>query len=201
MPNLDAVLIRIGNDAAALQLAGLINYPTPANPMIRAAQMRDPFFRYKDGIMAVIPAAQMSSLMGIIGNAEQVLRMVAYMVIIVGLTGVLVALYNTMDSRKRDIAVMRALGAGRKRILLLIMLEAGFITLAGCILGFLTGHSIVAVTSPVLTSVAGIYVDAFTVSPQQIYVLLLFTFTGTILGLIPAFKAYRTEVTDHLSSS
>ncbi|TVQ11239.1 MAG: ABC transporter permease [Balneolaceae bacterium] len=196
--NIDAVLLRIGNDAAALQLAGMINYPTPDNPMIRATQMRDPFFRYKDGIMAVIPAAQMSSLMGIIGNAEQILRIIAYLVMIVGLTGVLVSIFNTMDSRKRDIAIMRALGAGRKRILVLIMLEAAFITLAGCILGLLAGHTIVAAAAPVLADMAGIYVKAFAITAEQIYVLLIFVFTGTILGLVPAFKAYRTEVTTNL---
>jgi putative ABC transport system permease protein len=198
---LDAVLLRIGNDAAALQLAGMINYPTPENPMLRAGQMRDPFFQYKDQIMAVIPAAQMRNLMSIIGNVEQVIRIVAYLVLIVGLTGVLVSIFNTMDGRKRDIAVMRALGAGRRNVLILILLESGVIITAGCIFGFFAGHGIVALIAPVLADIAGIYVDSFQVSVEQIYILLLFVLAGTMLGLVPALKAWRTEATSHLVTS
>jgi putative ABC transport system permease protein len=201
VPNVDAVLMRIGNEAAALQLAGMINYPTPDNPMIRATQMRDPFFRYKDRMMAVIPAAQMNDLMGIVGNAETVLRIVAYMVLVVGLTGVLVAIFNTMDSRKRDIAVMRALGAGRIRILKLITLEAALITLTGCLLGFIGGHALVQATAPILRDLAGVYINAFTIEKEQITVLLIFIIAGTMLGLIPALKAYRTEVIRNLTGN
>jgi putative ABC transport system permease protein len=150
--------------------------------------------------MAVVPAMQIMALMSIVGNAEVVLEYVAWFVIVVAMIGVLIAIYNTMESRKGDIAVMRALGASRSHILLIIILESVVITFVGSILGLLAGHVIVASIIPYLADVAGIVITAFQIDSNQWTYIALVIFIGAISGLIPALKAYQTEAVKYLGS-
>jgi putative ABC transport system permease protein len=200
LKELDAVLVKMSSPAAALQLSGMINYPTPDNPLLARNLMRDPFFQYKEQIMAVIPAMQIMSLMSIVGNAEVVLRFVAWFVVIVALTGVLIALYNTMEERKRDLAVMRALGASRTQVFSIIVLEAIFLCAIGSVLGILFGHLLVYLSIPYLTSVAGIVITAFVFDLYHLYLFIGIVVLGAIAGLIPALKAYNSEVIRNLGS-
>jgi putative ABC transport system permease protein len=200
LKELDAILIKMVNPAAALQLSGMINYPTPANPILARNLMRDPFFRYKEQIMAVIPAMQIMSLMSIVGNAEVVLRYVAWFVIVVALTGVLIAIYNTMEERKRDLAIMRALGASRRQVFGIIVLESVVICAAGSILGILFGHILVYFSIPYLANIAGIVINAFVFDIYQFYLVIAVVILGAIAGIVPALKAYNTDPTKNLGS-
>lgn len=200
LKELDALLIKMTDPAAALQLSGMINYPTPANPLLARNLMRDPFFQYKEQIMAVIPAMQIMSLMSIVGNAEVVLRFVAWFVVVVALTGVLIAIYNTMEDRKRDLAVMRALGASRKQIFSIIVLEAIILCFIGSVSGILIGHLLVYFSITYLTSIAGIVITAFVFDLYQLYLVIGIVLLGAIAGIIPALKAYNSEVIRNLGS-
>lgn len=197
---LDAVLVKLDNQALAMNIAGMLNYPTPANPLLLRNLQRDPLFQYKDDLMGVIPAMQIKELMDIVGNAGEVLRSIGILVFFVALMGILVSIYNTMEERKRDIAIMRSLGAGRNTILTLILLEAAFITIIGCILGWVAGQATVQAVSPMIADAAGVVVSGFVYDAEQIRTLAVFTILGIISGLIPAFKAYRTDVVRNLSS-
>jgi putative ABC transport system permease protein len=200
LKELDAILVKMVNPAAALQVSGLINFPTPANPLLARNMMRDPYFRYKNDIMAVVPAMQIRNLMGIVGNAEVVLRFVAWFVVIVALFGVLIAIYNTMEERKRDLAVMRALGAKKSTIMNIIIMESAFICAIGAFLGLIVGHFIVMAAAPYLADFAGIVIAAFIIDSNQIYLIVSLIVAGVLVGLIPAIKAYRTDAVKNLSS-
>ncbi len=197
--NLDAVLVKFKSPASALQVAGMINYPVPANPVIANNLRRDPLFSYREGVMAVSPAVQIQALMSIIGNVDWVLRAIAVLVVIVALFGILVAIYNTMEERKRDIAIMRSLGASRGTILRIILLEAAFICFMGSLVGLILGWSASAVVAPYLINSAGIFIEPFTFSLNHALVLMILIGLGIIAGTIPALKAYRTDVASHLT--
>lgn len=200
LTELDAVLVKMVNPAAAIQLAGMINFPTPENPLLARNMMRDPFFAFKDDIMAVVPAMQIRNLMAIVGNAEQILRIVAWFVVIVALFSVLIAIYNTMEERKRDLAVMRALGARRGTVFAIIVMESAVICLVGAMLGLIGGHLIVGAAAPYLLEVAGIVIASFAIDSNQIFLLLVTLAAGIMVGIIPAFKAYRTDAVQNLGS-
>jgi putative ABC transport system permease protein len=200
LKEIDALIVKFSNPAAALQVAGLINFPTPDNPLLARNMMRDPFFRYKDQIMAVVPAMQIANLMGIVGNAEQVLRLVAWFVVIVALFGVLIAIYNTMEERKRDLAIMRALGARRMTVTLIILLESAAICLFGGLAGLAGGHLIVQFSAPILADVAGIVIQSFIIGTDQVVLVSITVAAGILTGIIPALKAYSTDAVGNLSA-
>lgn len=197
--NLDAVLVKFKSPASALQVAGMINYPVPANPVIANNLRRDPLFQYREGIMAVSPAVQINALMNIIGNVDWVLRAIAVLVVIVALFGILVAIYNTMEERKRDIAIMRSLGASRGTILRIILLEAAFICFMGSFIGLILGWAASAAVAPYLITSAGIFIEPFAFGLNHALVLMILVGLGIIAGTIPALKAYRTDVASHLT--
>jgi putative ABC transport system permease protein len=137
--------------------------------------------------------------MSIVGNAEQVLRAIGWLVFAVALFGVLVAIYNTMEERRRDIAIMRSLGARRGTIVSLILMEAGFITLLGCLIGLGLSVLSVAALTPYIAETAGIFVSAYAIEASQLVTLASFIVLGLLAGLIPALKAYKTDVVSHLT--
>jgi putative ABC transport system permease protein len=196
---LDAVMLRMKNPQAALQLAGLINYPTPDNPFMRMQMARDPFFPFKTVIMAVIPAQQISALLSIVGNAERVLKWVSSFVIVVALLSVLIALYNTMEGRRRDLAIFRTLGARRTTLLWIMMFESSAIVLIGSALGWLGGQLLVSSLAPFLLDSAGIVVRAFQHDSGALLVILGMIGIGILIGMVPGIKAYRNDPVQNLS--
>jgi ABC-type antimicrobial peptide transport system permease subunit len=196
---LDAVMLRMKNPQAALQLAGLINYPTPDNPFLRMQMARDPFFPFKTVIMAVIPAQQISALLAIVGNAERVLKWVSSFVIVVALLSVLIALYNTMEGRRRDLAIFRTLGARRATLLWIMMFESSTIVLIGSAIGWVSGQLLVYSLAPFLLDSAGIVVRAFQHDSSALLVILTMIGIGILIGMVPGIKAYRNDPVQNLS--
>lgn len=197
---LDAVLVRMKNPQAALQVAGVINYPTPDNPFMRMQMARDPYFAFKTDIMAVIPAQQISNLLSIVGNAERVLSWVSRFVVIIALLSVLIGLYNTMEGRRRDLAIFRTLGARRSTLLGVMMLESSVIVAIGSGLGYLSGHLIVAAIAPSLLDSAGIVIHAWQHDSSSLSVIFALISAGVLIGTVPGIKAYRSDPVQNLAS-
>jgi putative ABC transport system permease protein len=197
---LDAVLIRFKNPQAALQVAGVINYPTPDNPFMRMQMARDPYFAFKTEIMAVIPAQQISNLLSIVGNAERVLSWVSRFVVIIALLSVLIGLYNTMEGRRRDLAIFRTLGARRSTLLAVMILESAAIVAIGSLLGYVGSHALVAVIAPMLLESAGVVIQPWQHDSSSVSVILALMSAGVLIGTVPGIKAYRNDPVRNLAS-
>ncbi len=197
---LDAVLVRMKNKQSAVQVAGVINYPTPDNPFMRMQMARDPFFAFKTEIMAVIPSVQISNLLSIVGNAERVLSWVSRFVVIIALLSVLIGLYNTMEGRRRDLAIFRTLGARRSTLLGVMMLESSAIVAIGSLIGYVSGHLIVAAIAPSLLDSAGIVIQAWQHDSSSVRVILVLISAGVLIGTVPGIKAYRNDPVQNLAS-
>ncbi|MCA1790284.1 MAG: ABC transporter permease, partial [Thioalkalivibrio sp.] len=86
-------------------------------------------------MMAVIPGVALSEMWRGIGYAETGLRVVTVFVVLVGLLGMLVSLYTSLNERRREMAILRAVGAGPKKILSLLVLESTCLAAAGAFAG------------------------------------------------------------------
>ena len=197
--NVDAVLLKMKNPALALQLAGTINYPTPTNPVIAMNMRRDPFFRFKTEIMAVIPATQISALLGIVGQVERILSLLTVLIVIVALIGTLVALTTTMEQRKKEISIMRALGAHKNTVFAIIVVESTFIVLLGTLLGWGFSHVFAGLLSETIASKTGVVIEGFYFMEDHLYLGLTFVLAGAAIGIIPGIKAYKTQVLTYLN--
>lgn len=148
---------------------------------------------------AVLPVFEIKQLFDIIGNINSILLVIAYLVIFVAAISVMVSLYNSMNERKRDIAIMRSLGAGRFTIMKIIILEGAFISLAGGVLGILSGHIIIYFMRNKISDLAGIQITGMSYNIFELYLLLGTLALGVTASVIPALKAYRTDAAKNLN--
>jgi putative ABC transport system permease protein len=143
--------------------------------------------------------AIMAELFQKIGWFDRVLALVAYMVGLVSAAGVLVAIYNSMSARRRDIAILRALGAGRLFLFGAVVLEAAAIGAIGMALSFGAYAAIVSAVAAVIQAQTGVRLEAFAYSPVMLWAPLAMVALCALCGLLPAWKAYRTDVAENLA--
>ena len=133
-----------------------------------------------------------------VGWFAQVLRLTAALVALVALAAVLASIYNSMHARRRDIAILRALGARRATIFGAVVAEAGVITALGVVVGFAVYGMITGVAAAIIRERTGVVLEPFTFSAVFLWAPLMILF-GALAGLTPAFKAYRTDVAANLA--
>ncbi|MCE7872815.1 ABC transporter permease [bacterium CPR1] len=141
----------------------------------------------------------MAELFDKLGWMNRVLALVAYLVVAVALASILAGLYNTIDQRRRELAILRALGAPRRTLLGLILLESGLLAGLGSLAGLLVYTAILAVAVAVVRSQTGVVLEVLAFHPVLVLAPLGVTALGTLAGLLPAWKAYRTDVASNLA--
>src|SRR5688500_734863 len=141
--------------------------------------------------MAAHPATEMRVFFErFLEGPTQLLLMVTILVTLVAAISILVSIYNSISARRREIAVLRSLGATRGRVLALICLEAGLIGLAGALLGWLAGHALAAVASEVLRQRLGEGMNWWSAGGWEFAYLAGVAALAVLAGLVPALKAY-----------
>jgi putative ABC transport system permease protein len=144
-------------------------------------------------------AKVMADLFDRIGWVSRILSMVAYLVMVVAAGSILASIYNTMNERRREFAILRALGARRATVFSAIVLEAVSITLLGALVGYLVYGGILAAAFVVVRDRTGVVLNAFRPDPAMWLVPLAMIALGALAGLVPAFKAYGTDVASNLT--
>jgi putative ABC transport system permease protein len=152
----------------------------------------------EEPLMAVIPGVALSELWNGISYGEQVLKVVALFVVIVGLVGMLMALYTSLNERRREIAILRAIGVGPTGIVFLLVLESGLLTLVGTLLGIGLLYGLVFLLQPIVEQQFGIRIPIGPLTGTEYTYVAGVCFAGVIIGFIPAWKAYRNALTDGL---
>jgi putative ABC transport system permease protein len=133
-----------------------------------------------------------------IGWFDKVLALVSYLVALVATMSILASIYNSMNERRREIAILRALGARRRLIFSAILLEAAAISAIGMAVGFIIYIGIMTGAAAVIRAQTGIVLDPFAWNPVMLWAPLALIGLGAVSGIVPAIKAYRTDVAANL---
>lgn len=132
------------------------------------------------------------------GWLNGVLELVAYLVAVVAAASVLASIYNSMNSRRRDIAILRALGARRATVFSAIVGEAAAIGLLGSLAGFPVYAAIMIVVAGIIRTQTGVVLDPVALDTVFAGAPLALIAISALAGVIPAWKAYRTPVAENL---
>lgn len=151
-------------------------------------------------LTAVMPAVALNELWTTLGYAEQALRAMALVVMAVALTSMLIALYSTLQERRREIAVLRAVGLGRRQVLSLLAVEAGMLATLGAVLGLALVYLGLFVLQPQLEASLGFYLPIRPPTVVHLSWLAALIAAGTAIGFIPAWRAYRNSLADGLAA-
>jgi putative ABC transport system permease protein len=152
----------------------------------------------EEPLMAIIPGVALSELWNGISYGEQVLKVVALFVVIVGLMGMLMALYTSLNERRREIAILRAIGVGPAGIVFLLVIESGLLTLVGSLLGIGLLYTLVLLLQPLVEQQFGLQIPIGALSRAEYIYIAGVVLAGVIIGFVPAWKAYRNALTDGL---
>jgi putative ABC transport system permease protein len=144
-------------------------------------------------------AATMAELFKRISWFDRVLGLVAGLVAVVAAASVTASIYNSMNERRRQIAILRALGARRSVVARLVVLEAMAIAAVGSLAGFIVYAGILFGTAAILRAQTGVVLDPLALHPVMGWAPLGLIGLSALAGLVPAVKAYRTDVAEHLA--
>mgnify|MGYP001806425756 FL=1 len=147
-------------------------------------------------LTAVLPGVALQQLWGMLGVVEKALMLTAACVVAAGLLGMLAALLGTLSERRREMAILRALGAGPGTVSALLLLEALLLTAVGLALGLALLHGGLALMAPTIERASGIAIALGWPSLAELKLLGLVLGAGVAVGLIPAFLAYRRSLAD-----
>ena len=143
----------------------------------------------------------MADLFERIGWMSRVLELVAYLVVMVSGGAILAAIYNSINERRREFAILRALGARKTTVFSAIVLESTAIATLGGLLGYFVYAAILGVAASVVRAQTGVALDMFYWHPSLLGALIGMIGVGAAAGVIPAFKAYSTDVASNLTPS
>lgn len=144
-------------------------------------------------------ARVMAELFEKLGWMHRVLALVAYLVVAVGIGSIVASLYNAMNERRREFAVLRALGARRRTVFGAIVLESAAIAAMGAVAGFVVYAAILSAAAVAVRRATGVVLDPFAFHPAMVATPIGMVALGALAGVVPALKAYRTEVARHLA--
>lgn len=156
--------------------------------------------QYKpEPLTAVIPGVTLAELWRTLGTVEGGLRLVGALTIVVGLIGMLVALYSSLEARRREMAVLRAVGARPGMIVSLLVLESGLLTLLGCVLGVALTLGGFALAQGTIEARTGVHIAVQAPGTLEWAYIGVVLSAGVLVGLVPAWRAYRSSLADGLS--
>ena len=155
-----------------------------------------------DGVATVPINEIMRFQQGVVGPVQRILLIVAGAVVLVSCLTVLITLHQAAERRRRDIAILRSIGASRGEVATLVFTEGLLLTFAGLILGLFIGHGGLSFFSGPFREITGLIIDPWVIPNEELLALMLMSLSGAIASLLPALLCYkRTPLQDlHYSS-
>ncbi|MDN3696734.1 ABC transporter permease [Vibrio cortegadensis] len=153
----------------------------------------------KEPLSAIMPGIALHELWGMMSVAEQALMIVSGFVVVAGLLGMLSSLLTSLQERRREMAILRAMGARPKHVFALLISEASVLTFVGITTGVITLYALLAVIGPIIQQHYGINIALNGISNHEWLLLGLVQTAGLVIGFIPAFRAYKQSLSDGMT--
>ena len=152
----------------------------------------------EEPLLAILPGVTLARLWQSLGQFEQVLMIISVLVLFTGLIGLLTTLLTTLNERRREMAVLRAVGAHAYHVIVLFMLESVFVVVGSSMLGIALLYSSLYVLQPIIAEIYGIYLNITLLDGQQVLILGAALLLSVLLSLIPGWIAYKRSLQDGL---
>jgi putative ABC transport system permease protein len=174
--------------------AMLIQYSSPL-----AAAVLPRYVNANSAMQAASPAYETARLFTIIGVGVDVLRGFALVLILSAGLSVFIALYNALEERRYDLAIMRVLGATPRRLMALLLFEGLLLASIGAIVGLALGHLLTELLGLALKSANQPEVTGWMWHPGELWLIALALAVGVVAALLPAWRAYRADIAGTLA--
>jgi putative ABC transport system permease protein len=153
----------------------------------------------KEPLLAIIPGVALKSLWDLVGIADRALMLVAAFVVLAGLLGMLTAILTSLNERRREMAILRSVGARPRHVFTLMVSEAGILSIVGVALGVCLTYALLIFGRPILETRFGIFLPLGGLTRYDVGILAAIVGAALLMGLGPAWRAYRNTLSDGLT--
>ena len=150
----------------------------------------------QEPLLAILPGVALQELWGIVGIAETALLAVSAMVVVTALIGMMATIFSSLNERRREMAIFRAMGARPRTILSMLVLEAMVMAAVGALLGLMLLYIGLIIAQPILDTAFGLWLPIDAPTVREVWVMIGVVCAGAIVSMVPAFRAYRMSVAD-----
>ena len=150
----------------------------------------------QEPLLAILPGVALQELWQIVGIAETALIAVSAMVVVTALIGMMATIFSSLNERRREMAIFRAMGARPRAILGLLVLEAAVMGAVGALLGLALLYVGLLIGQPLIDSAFGLWLPITPPTLREVWVLLAVVLASAIVSMIPALRAYRMSLAD-----
>lgn len=148
----------------------------------------------EEALLGIIPAMTLTELWGMLDQLENAFIGISFFVILIGFLSILIALYMSLNERQQELAILRSVGVSAKKIVGLLLSEAFFLSFMGGVFGFVLQYIILGAIGPLVEERFGLSVPISNPTSFELIVVGGFVILGTLSGLIPALKAYKSSL-------
>jgi putative ABC transport system permease protein len=149
-------------------------------------------------LTAIMPVVTLFELWEIVTPIEKALLIISALVLLVALGGILTTIMTGLNERRREMAILRSVGAKPKHIFSLIMIETLGVILSGIIVGVVAMHIALLMGKPIIASKLGLVIQVGWFSLNEFILLLLIFVLGGLIGFVPAWRSYKNSMADGL---
>ena len=150
----------------------------------------------QEPLLAILPGVALQELWQIVGIAETALIGVSIMVVVTALIGMMATIFSSLNERRREMAIFRAMGAQPRVVLGLLVLEAVLMAALGAILGLALLYLGLFVGQPLIDSAFGLWLPIEAPTLRELWAMFGVVVSGAIVSMVPALRAYRMSLAD-----
>jgi putative ABC transport system permease protein len=153
----------------------------------------------QEPLTAIMPGVVLLEVWQMMSTVERILKIVSLLVVAVGLFSMLIILMTSLNERRREMAILRSVGARPAHVFVLIMGEAVFLTLMAIALGLILVYGLMVLLQPWLESMYGLFIVIGWPSVSELMLLAVIAMCGFVVGLIPGIRIYRYSLADGMT--
>ena len=150
-------------------------------------------------LLAIFPGIALLELWSLMSVAEKALLIISLFVVLASLTGMLAVSLAGLNERRREVAILRSVGASHWHIMGLLVTETVFLTLAGILLGLMLLYFSIWLAQPIIEKNYGLFIPITAPNIRELGMVSMLLATSFIVGLVPAYRAYKNSLADGMS--
>lgn len=153
----------------------------------------------QESLLAILPGVALQELWEMIGVAEKALLAISLLVVVVGFISMMTVIITSLNERRREMAILRSVGARPAHIFALIMGESFALTLMGTLVGLVLLYLLLFIAQPIIESRFGIFIEIGWPASYEFFMLGAVLVSGLLVSLIPGYRAYRYSLADGMT--
>ena len=160
---------------------------------------RDVLNYKEEAISSVMPGITLSRLWALTGNLDKAFKIITFFIIIIALLGMIAMTIAGLNGRRREMAILRSVGASPTNIVSLLLVESIIISLISCAIGYILMIIIFSIGKDYLQNNYGIFINSFSIKNYDLQMIISIICAALIATIVPAIQIYKNTLRDGLN--